>query len=89
VELELDFELEEDEEAVVGTTRWPAVMVRGCPAIWEAPLKVVVEDVAVEVIVPNIAFTVLLHVPVRAVIVHPTSIVPVKSPDDCAAWVYE
>jgi len=81
---------EEDDEvgyAVVGTTRCPPVIVRICPPISDAPLNVVVEEVAVEVSVPRNAFTDFEHVPVREVIVHPTSIVPVKSPEDCAEWV--
>jgi hypothetical protein len=77
----------EVEDAVVGYTNFPAVSVRICPPISDAPLNVVVDDVAVDVIVPKIAFTDLLHVPVRAVMVHPTSIVPSKSPADCALWV--
>jgi hypothetical protein len=74
--LEDELELEEDDddeelekteydvlEAVVGSTKFPAVTVRICAPIADAPLNVVVEEVAVEVIVPRMAFTDLLHVP--------------------------
>jgi len=51
------------DEAVVGRTKFPAVTVRICAPIADAPLNVVVEEVAVEVMVPRMAFTDLLHVP--------------------------
>lgn len=60
---ELEEEEYEVEEAVVGRTRFPAVTVRICAPIADAPLNVVVEEVAVEVIVPRMALTDLLHVP--------------------------
>jgi hypothetical protein len=55
--------VEEVKDAVVGVTSFPPVTVRSWAPISDAPLNVVVEEVAVEVIVPKIAFTVLLHVP--------------------------
>jgi len=62
--LELEEEAEyEVLEAVVGSTKFPAVTVNICAPIADASLNVVVEDVAVLVIVPRIAFTDLLHVP--------------------------
>jgi hypothetical protein len=87
----LDDELDEEEvveEAVVGRTKFPAVTVRICPPISDAPLNVVVEEVAVEVMVPSMAFTDLLQTPWSTVTLQPTSIVPETSSDDCAECVY-
>jgi len=53
----------EVKDAVVGTAKCPAVMVRICAPNSLAPLNVVVLVVAVEVIVPKIAFTNLLQTP--------------------------
>jgi len=51
------------DEAVVGRTNCPAVTVRICAPSADAPLNVVVEEVAVEVMVPRMAFTDLVHDP--------------------------
>ena len=72
-ELELFDDEDEEEvvdEAVVGSTNFPPVTVRICPPIADAPLNVVVEDVAVDVIVPKIAFTDLVQTPWSTVIEH-------------------
>jgi len=60
---EVEEEEEEVELAVEGKTRLPAVTVKICPPISEAPLNVVVEDVAVDVMVPRTAFMLFVQTP--------------------------
>jgi len=79
--------LEVVDDAVVGTTSFPPVMVTACPPK-SVPLlvKVVVAVAAVEVIVPRVAARDLLHSPWSAVILHPTSTVRSGSSEAVGLW---
>jgi len=85
LELELAEVIVAVEEAVVGVTRWPAVIVTSWPPSSDPPLvNVVCALVDAEVMVPRTALMDLLHVPWSEVMVQPTSMTPLGSSDAVA-----